>query len=150
MQHLQATLEGVTVANGYGNTLHLVERFQQEGQAPVMGHGCYLIDGDDTVEGILLAGTQDLLSRRKHVDVVIIARQDVDQDARSASELMNSLEADVRKALNLDHTRGGLAVNTEETQANELDVEIGMPDLRRVVSYDIRYRHRRLDPTIAG
>jgi hypothetical protein len=150
MQHLQTTIEGITVANGYRNAIHTVQRFQQDGQPPIEGHGVLLIDGDDIPEGLVMAGAFDLVSRRKHVDFIIIAQQDSETDSRSASELMNSLEADVRKAVNADHTRGGVAVNTEETQASEHDVQLGMPELRRVLGYDIRYRHRRLDPTIAG
>lgn len=151
MKHLTTTIEGVTVENGYANTIHRVQRLQQDGQEPIAGHGVLVIDGDDVVEfDGPLAGEFSLVSRRKHVDLVIIARSDTDEDARSASELMNSLEADVRKAVNADHTRGGVAVNTEETQANETDVQIGMPELRRVLGYEIRYRHRRTDPAIAG
>lgn len=150
MQHLQATIEGVTVANGYGQTIHSVQRFMQEGQDPIEGNGVLLIDGDDVVEDTILAGAYDLLSRRRHVDLVLIGRQDVSSDSRSASTYMNTFEVDIRKALQIDETRGGLAVNTEETQANENDVQIGMPELRRVIGYDIRYRHRRTDPTIAG
>jgi hypothetical protein len=127
-----------------------VQRLEQDGQRPIDGHGVLLIDGDDGVEGLVLAGAYDLQSRRRHVDLVIVAQQDTDEDPRSASELMNSLEADVRRAVNADHTRGGNALNTTETQANELDVQVGMPELRRVLGYDIQYRHRRTDPTIAG
>jgi len=147
MQHLQAAIESIQTENGYANTMHLVQRLQQDGQAPVHGNGVHVIDGDDFVEGVIMAGDHDLVSRRRHVDLIIVAQQD---DALSASELMNSLEADVRRAVNADWTRGGLAVNTEETQANETDIEIGMPELRRVLGYEIRYRTRRTDPTIAG
>lgn len=150
MQHLQTTLAGITTVNGYENTIDAVQRFQQEGQDPIDGNGILLLDGDDVVEGTILAGAFDLIARRRHVDLVLIGRQDLSVDTRSASQYMNSLEQDVRKALQVDYTRGGIAVNTEETQANETDVQIGMPELRRVLGYDIRYRHRRTDPTIAG
>jgi hypothetical protein len=151
MKHLHATLETVTVDNGYANTLHSVQRFSQEGQEPIDATGALLIEGDDLVEfDGLTNGPFSLVSRRKHVDVVLIAQHDQEEDSRSSSELMNSLEADVRRALNLDHTRGGDAVNTEETQANENDVQIGMPELRRAIGFDIRYRHRKTDPTVAG
>lgn len=150
MQHLETTLESITTGNGYENTIDSVQRFQQEGQDPIDGNGILLIDGDDVVEGMILAGAYDLTSRRRHVDLVIIGRQDLSVDTRSASEFMNSLEQDVRRAVQVDEQRGGIAINTEETQANETDVQIGMPELRRVIGYDIRYRHRRTDPTIAG
>lgn len=150
MQHLETSIAGITILNGYENNIGSVQRFQQEGQDPIDGNGVLLLDGDDIVEGTIMAGAFDLTSRRRHVDVVIIGRQDLSVDTRSASEYMTSLETDVRKALQVDETRGGIAVNTEETQANETDVQIGMPELRRVIGYDITYRHRRTDPTIAG
>lgn len=150
MKDLQTTIEGITVENGYVNTIHTVQRFQQEGQS-VEGNGVLIIDGDDVVEfDGPLAGAHSLVSRRRHIDLVIVAQQDTETDGRSASELMNSLEADLRRAIHADHTRAGLAVNTEETAANEMDVQIGMPELRRIVSVDVTYRHRRTDPTIAG
>lgn len=148
MKQLQTTIEGITVANGYANTIHSVQRLQADGQPPMQGNGVLVIDGDDVVVGTTLAGAYSLTERRRHVDLVIIAQQDVDTDSRSAAELMNSLESDVRKAVNADWTRGGLALDTEETQAGEIDVQVGMPELRRVLGFDVRFRHRRTDPTI--
>ena len=151
MKNLQTTLQTITVQNGYANTLASVQRFKQDGQDPINGHAVLLMDGDDVLEmDGPLAGAFSLVSRRLHVDLVVIARQETDIDNRSASELMHSLLADIRKAVHADHTRGGDAVNTTETAANELDVEIGMPELRRLLGLEIRYRHRRTDPTIAG
>lgn len=150
MKHIETTLASITVGNGYQHTLHSVQRIQPEAQEPVHGNGVHIVDGDDVVEGVVLNGYDDLLSRRRHIDLVLVGTQDTAEDSRSASEFMNGLELDVRTALQADVSRGGLAVNTEETQANELDIQIGMPELRRVLGYDIRYRHRRNDPTIAG
>lgn len=150
MKHVQATIESVTVENGYTNTIHIVQRLQQDGQAPVHGNGVHVIEGDDAILATLLAGPFDVLDRRKHVDLVIIGQQDTEEDSRSASEVMIGLETDVRKAMQADYTRGGDALNTEEVQASELDVQTGMPELRRVLGYDIRYRHRRTDATLAG
>lgn len=150
MKHLEAALAGITTAAGYDNTVQSVQRLKQDGQDPIEGNGVLLIEGSDVVLGGTLGGEFDLTERRKHVDLVLIARQDTEEDTRSASELMNSIEKDVRRAVNADHTRGGDALNTEETEAGDNDVQIGMPELRRVIGFDIRYRHRRTDPTIAG
>lgn len=150
MQHIQTTIESITVENGYANTIHTVQRLQQDGQEPVSGNGVHVIEGDDTVLSTLLGGEFDVLDRQRHVDLVIIGQQDADEDSRSAAEVMNSLEVDVRKAMQVDYMRGGDAINTIEAQASELDVQTGMPELRRVLGYDIRYRHRRTDPTLAG
>lgn len=150
MKHIQTTIESVTVDNGYANTIHVVQRIQQDGQDPVSGNGVHVIEGEDAVIGTVLAGAFDVLDRRKHVDLVLIGQQDTEEDSRSASEVMNAIEVDVRKAMQVDYTRGGDAINTEESQAGELDIQTGMPELRRVLGYDIRYRHRRTDPTVKG
>lgn len=150
MKHIQTTIESVTVDNGYGNTIHVVQRIQQDGQDPVSGNGVHVIEGEDAVIGTVLAGAFDVLDRRKHVDLVLIGQQDTEEDSRSAAEVMNAIEVDVRKAMQVDYTRGGDAINTEESQAGELDIQTGMPELRRVLGYDIRYRHRRTDPTVKG
>lgn len=150
MKHIQTTIESVTVDNGYANTIHVVQRIQQDGQDPVSGNGVHVIEGEDAVIGTVLAGAFDVLDRRKHVDLVLIGQQDTEEDSRSAAEVMNAIEVDVRKAMQVDYTRGGDAINTEESQAGELDIQTGMPELRRVLGYDIRYRHRRTDPTVKG
>jgi len=150
MKHLQTTLETITVANGYANTLNLVERCLQRGQSlnPPMA---YLLEGsDDTQEGGPLSGNGGLLSRQFDVGIVLLVQQDEDTDAKSASEVMNSLIADVQEALQLDVRRGDLAVNTEETSVSPVQIEEGQPMLSCTVAYRISYRHSRLDPTQAG
>jgi len=150
MKNLQAALQGITVGNGFTNTLNAVERTLQRGQShqpPV----AYLIEGDDDVlaDGPL-SGNDALLSRALAVGVVLVVQQDEDVDARSASEVMNSLIADVQKQLQVDYRRGELAINTEETGVSPVQIEEGQPVLSCAVAYRIPYRHRRLDPTIAG
>lgn len=151
MKNVQSTLEAVTVENGYVNTLRSVQRFQQGGQQLSAVPVAVLIEGGDDVdlEGPL-AGSYSLTSRTLTVSVVLIHRQDLDTDARSATELMNTIIADVQKAMQVDHTRGGLALDTNEAGIGEMDVEDGQPELVQTIGYRIQYRHRRTDPTIAG
>ncbi len=146
MKNLQAALETITVENGYANTLNAVERTLQSGQSsqPPMA---YLLEGDDDATGEAPLG---LLSRQLSVGVVLVVQQDDAVDARSASEVMNSLIADVQKTLQQDERRGDLAINTEETGVSPVQIEEGMPVLSCSVAYRITYRHNRLDPTIAG
>ena len=149
VKHIQTTLQGITVANGYGNTLTAVERLLQRGQTtqPPMA---YVLEGDDEASVGTIFGAAGLISRSLQVGIVLVVQQDDDVDARSASEVMNSLIADVQKALQVDHTRGGLAINTEETSVSAVQVEEGMPVLSATVEYRIAYRHSRVDPTQAG
>lgn len=146
MKHMQASLEAITVANGYTSTLIVVERVLQRGQSsqPPMA---YVIEGDDDV---IAEAPLGLLSRQLQVGVVLVVQQDEDSDARSASEVMNSLIADVQKKLQEDERRGGLAVNTVETGVSAVQIEEGQPVLSATVAYRIHYRHSRLDPTLVG
>lgn len=146
MKNIQAALQTITVENGYANTLNAVERVLQAGQSsqPPMA---YAIEGDDDVISEAPLG---FLSRQLSVGVVLVVQQDDAIDARSASEAVNSLVADVQKKMQEDERRGDLAVNTVETGVSPVQIEEGMPILTATVAYRINYRHSRLDPTMAG
>lgn len=146
MKNLQAALESITQANGYANTLMAVERTLQRGQStqPPMA---YLLEGDDDV---VTEAPLGYLSRTLQVGVVLLVQQDEASDARSASEAMNSLVADVQKKLQEDERRGDLATRTEEMGVSPVQIEEGQPMLSCAVAYRIHYRHSRLDPTLAG
>lgn len=151
VKQIQATLEGITVGNGYGQSMVSVQRFMQGGQETSQTPTCVLMEGDDSVdmEGPL-AGSFSLTSRTMNVSVVVVHQQDDSVDSRSAAEVMNALVADVQKALQVDPTRGGLALDTMEVGLGELDAHEGQPELIQAVAFRIKYRHRRTDPTIAG
>lgn len=146
MRHIQDTLEWITVENGYANTLRSVQRFRQDGQELANLPAAILIEGSDDVD---LNGPLELTSRTMTVSVVLIQQQDPDTDARAASELMNSLIADVQRAMQVDARRGGVALDTTESGIGEMNVEEGQPELVQSIGYRIAYRHLRTDPTVA-
>ena len=147
MKHVQATLEGITVENGYANTLRSVQRFRQDGQELANLPAAILIEGGDDVD---LNGPLELTSRTMTVSVVLIQQQDTDVDAQSASELMNSLIADVQRAMQVDHRRGGVAIDTTESGIGDMNVDEGQPELVQTIGYRIAYRHLRNEPTEAA
>lgn len=151
MKNIQTTLEGITVDNGYGHTLRSVQRFRQDGQVLNDVPVAVLMEGSDDVDfDGPLNGAYTLTSRTLTLSVVLIQRQDTDSDVRSATEVMSGLLADVQRAMQVDHTRGGLALDTHEVGIGEMDVEEGQPELVQTIGYRISYRHRRTDPTVAG
>jgi hypothetical protein len=146
MKNIQTTLQGITIAGGYANELTAVERVLQRGQSstPPMA---YVLEGDDNITGSADSGPVGLLLRRTlTLGVVLVVQQDEDIDAKSASEVMNSLIADVQKALQVDYQRGGLAIDTLEDSVSAIQQDEGMPTLSSVIAYRIDYRHRRTDP----
>lgn len=146
MKNLQAALEGITVANGFANTLTAVERTLQRGQTtqPPMA---YLLEGDDDV---IEQAPLGYLSRNLTVGIVLMAQQDEETESRSASELLSSLIADVQKKVMEDYRRGNLAINTAEVSVGAFDIEEGQPLLMPTLAYRIHYRHSLTDPTVAG
>ena len=146
MKHVQATLESVTVENGYSNTIRSVQRFRQDGQELANLPAAILIEGSDDVES---NGPLELTSRAMQLSVVLVQQQDIEVDAKSASEIMNSLIADVQTVMQVDHTRGGVALDTTEIGIGEMNVEEGQPELVQSIAYRITYRHERNDPTRA-
>lgn len=148
MQQIQTTLQHITVANGYATTLNAVERLQQNGQShqPPMA---VLVEGDDrpTSESLQDAGGM-ALQRELEVGIVLDLVQDLAEDARSASEAMNELLADVQRAMEADVSRGGWALNTEEIGIDPVLAIEGKSKLVSVIGYRIRYRHQRTDPRV--
>lgn len=146
MKHIQATLQGVTVALGYANTLLAVERVLQAGQS-LQSPMAYVLEGDDDIINSEASGQSGLLLHRTlNVGVVLVVQQDTATDSRSASEVMNSLIVDIQKAMQVDHTRGGYAIDTHESSISAVQIEEGQPVLSSTVAYRIDYRHRRTDP----
>lgn len=146
MKNIQTTLEAITVANGYANTLNAVERVLQRGQSsqPPMA---YVLEGDDDV---IAQAPLGYLSRNLNVGILLVEQQDDAIDARSASEVMSGLIADVQTAMMLDHRRGDLAINTEEVAVSPIQIEEGQPLLMPTIAYRIHYRHLLTDPSVAG
>ncbi len=150
MKNIQAALQQVTVANGFSATLNSVERLLQDGQgmSPPMA---MVIEGtDEVIENGPLLGATSLISRHLMVGVRLIAQQDTDVDARSASELLNGMLGDVQKKLQEDYRRGDLAINTEEVHVEPVQFDEAVPALYLDIMYRIHYRHSRVDPTVAG
>lgn len=147
MKNIQATLQGVTVALGYANTLLAVERVLQRGQS-LQAPMAYVIEGDDDIINKEASGQSGLLLRRTlQVGVTLVVQQDEAIDSRSASEAMNSLISDVQKVMQVDCTRGGSAIDTHEDSVSAIQITEGQPELSSTVVYRIDYRHRRTDPT---
>lgn len=147
LKNIQTTLQGVTVLAGYSVTMAAVERFLQSGQPSSSVPAVLILEGDDDVDNELTGSTYNLVARTLNVGLMVITRQDLSTDTKSASEVMNGLLADIQKVMQVDPTRGGYALDTDEVSIGPIEAEEGQPELVSTVAYSIRYRHRRTDPT---
>lgn len=148
MKHVQSTLEGITVTNGYVHTLQAVERLQQQGQSS-QSPMAVIIEGDDRPIDVTSQDSGGLaIQRDLEVGIVLEVVQDEAIDARSASEAMNDLVADVQKALQADVSRGGHAMDTEELGIDPILIVEAKKKLICAMGYRVRYRHLRTDPRV--
>lgn len=146
MKHVKTTLEGITVANGYVHTLQAVERLQQQGQSS-QSPMAVILEGDDRPIDLTSQDAGGLaIQRELEVGIVLDVVQDEEIDARSASEVMNDLVADVQKAMQVDVSRGGHAIDTEELGIDPILIVDAKKKLLCPMGYRIRYRHLRTDP----
>lgn len=146
MKQVQATLQGITVQNGYGHTLQAVERLQQQGQSS-QSPMAVILEGDDRPIDMTSQDSGGLAMQRElDVGIVLEVVQDEAIDARSASEVMNDLVADVQKAMQVDVSRGGQAMDTEESGIDPILIVEAKKKLLCAMGYRVRYRHLRTDP----
>lgn len=148
MKHVQATLEGITVANGYAHTLQAVERLQQQGQS---SHSpmAVIIEGDDRPIDMTSQDAGGLaIQRELEVGIVLEVVQEEAIDARSASEAMNDLVADVQNVMQADVSRGGHAIDTDELGIDPILIVDAKKKLICAMGYRVRYRHLRTDPRV--
>jgi hypothetical protein len=149
MKHLHTTLETIRKENGYSDTLASVQRFQQIGQSKGETPLAILMEGLDQVEHELSGNGQGVTVRNMTVGVELTVVQDEQTDARSASEIMNALIADVQKAVLAEAgvQRGGVAIDTRPGDVTPIAFVEGVPELTTLVEFEVRYRYRRDDPT---
>lgn len=145
LQNIKSTLEQVTEANGYNNTIASVQRFMQNGNTFESIPCVVIAEAPETKRPEPNPNFTCLLT----VDILIYTRQE-ESDTTATGTILNSLLADVEKALMVDVTRGGYAHDTNITSNEPFDTVPGQPDAGIILSIEIEYQHKQTDPTIAG
>lgn len=153
MKRVVVALEGITVANGYANTIPSggVQRFKQSGQIYNKDIVVIIHEGNDNPTEGPMAGAQSLTGRQLELALEVVTRHNEDADARASEELVNSLRGDLEKALMSNPTWNDgaqdLALKTLPPQWTPIFAFEGQPDLTCIAETTIHYRHRRTDPT---
>lgn len=145
LKNIKTTLETITTTNGYDNTIASVQRHQIGGQDTVSTPYIIVVQGDETT---VKEGPDPYVTKRMEIHFDVITRQDTDTDNRNADEVMNSIEADIEKSMQLDSSRGGNAFDTGTLEVIPLAVEEGSVDINAIMSLNIEYRQRRDDPKL--
>lgn len=144
LKDIETTLKKIKIADGYKNDIATVERFVIDGQTTAKHP--YIIITQLNVS-ILNEGPDPLVTKRIDISLEVVTRQDVETSPGPADTLINSLEEDIDRALQVGPTRGGNAVDTSPIESTPLTVEEGQPDIESIMEFSCTYQHQRGDPT---
>lgn len=131
----------LTTANGYVNTIALVQRLNLHGIATGSLPTLLVLEGECASDLL----TAPYVRRRLELEVIIIAAQD-DSDSRSGGEILNSLVADVHLAFERNRQWGGLAYETRPPVYFDTELVAEQPYLSKGLRFEIHYDHLRSDP----
>jgi hypothetical protein len=145
MLNLKSTLEAITKAHGYANTIASVQRWNQRGA---------IFSNFPTI--IINAGPEDkkpephplaTCSFKIYIDIWTNQPED---ETLSSDEILNSLLGDVEKALAADITRGGHAIDTNITGNLPFETVQGQPQIGISIEIEVIYQHQLTDPAVSG
>lgn len=145
---LVTTLSGISVANGYENNIASVERWNMNGNNKASVPAIIINSGPEKdSDSVAYNLTHCLLT----VFLELWVRQNETESAATATDrLLNSLLGDIKKALQTDVTRGGVAVDTEVTDIESFETIEGQQHAGLIITLEIEYRHQQQDPKVAG
>lgn len=145
LQDVEATLRMVKTTNGYANTIAKVMRVDFtnpfNGPFPL----ALIHEPDENYTLIGSRGNDDVYQ----VDVNLEIGLWIEKPGASKATPMNSLLADVKKALMVDRTRGELAISTRPSRVTMSVLDETMTPSAATVSWVISYRHLGSDPATA-
>lgn len=147
MKKWASALQGVTVANGYANTINSVQRHNQQGIDLATVPAVMVVEG--TCEPELTKSSHTRLRRRMEITLVIVTRQDetaTSADTRSGGEMLNSLVADIEKRIAASANWDGLALMTDPPSYLDIEFDATTPHLARGMRFETVYEHLRADP----
>lgn len=142
--NIVTALGSVTTANGYSNTLASVQRFMQTGLA-VATVPTAVVNWDDERKS---NGPVERAMCTLGVSVDVWAVHDQEAVSGSTATLVDSLAADVEKAVMTDPTRGGYARECEVVSVTPFRLAEGQPFVGATVSLTITYAHDLADPYV--
>ena len=142
MQNIKTTLLTISVANGYVNEISSVQRWAQAGNN-LADVPCIIINaGPETLQQ-----KPGLVAEcRLSVMIDLWIRHDTTANPGSTDAILNSIFADIEKALMVDYTRGGYAVNTYVTNVVPFETAKGQPYAGLIIETEILYMHFVSDP----
>lgn len=141
-KNIDTTLKTISKASNYANDIADVQRFKQQGNSFAKVPVIIQYAGDETKD----PGPDPMTSCKFPVYVGCYIKHDSNSDPKATDELINSLLADIEKALMIDVTRGGYAESTFCTSNSIFQMAEGQPYAGIFIEVEIIYNHYRNDP----
>lgn len=144
-QNVESILNTIRIVNGYDNDLANVQRWRQNGNTL-----------KDVPAVIVSAGSErnedkpfPLTTCNVSVFLDLWIREN-ESSTQGTEILLNSLLGDIKKALKIDITRGGNAVDTNFGDTLPFETAEGEAHAGLVIEVLIKYRHLQTDPKALG
>lgn len=143
--NIATAVGNVSTSNGYNNTLASVQRFQQAGLS-VATVPTAVVNFDQERKNV---GPADRVDCQLDVSIDVWAIHDTDAVSGSTSTLVDSLAADIEKAVMSDTSRGGYARDCYVESVTPFRLAEGQPYVGATLSVRIAYMHQLDDPFTA-
>lgn len=133
--NLVTTLSAITAANGYDNTIASVQRWDMNGNNKASVPAIIVNSGPEKGDD---AKAYNLTHCLLEVFVELWVRQNETESATTPTDkLLNSLLGDIKKALAVDVTRGGIAVDTQITSVETFETIEGQQHAGLIITVEI-------------
>jgi hypothetical protein len=145
LANIKTTLETVTTANGYDNTIASVQRWDKRGN-PLRQVPCIVVSAGQERKTPV---PNPFFTCHLTVYLDVWVRQDA-TDALVTDSVLSSLLGDIEKAIVADYTRGGFAKDTVLHSSVPFESVEGQPHAGLIIEIEIVYQHKQGDPDVAG
>lgn len=139
--NIKTTVDGITTANGYNQDLTGIRPKKNDFSDVTPDNGVVLVwqEDDSPLDGAALSAVEFL---QEFVLFCIVTPPKTSSD--SLDTYLNQVKSDIRKALMVDHTRGGYALDTTIGASKKFDDGNGFTGI--AVSCLVSYRTSLTDP----
>lgn len=144
LANIKTTLEAITVANGYNNTILSVQRWDKRGNA-LRQVPCIVVSAGQEEKQM---SPNPYFTCRLSVYLDVWIRQD-EADGQATDTVLSGILGDIEKALMVNNTRGGYAIDTNIKSNVPFETVEGQPHAGLTIELEILYQHTQSDPSIA-
>ena len=144
LANIKTTLDAITIINGYVNTIASVQRWDKRGNA-LRQVPCIVVNAGQEEKQM---SPNPYFTCRLSVYLDVWIRQD-EADSTATDIILSGILGDIEKALMIDNTRGGFAIDTNIKSNVPFETVEGQPHAGLTIELEVLYQHTQSDPSIA-